>query len=363
MYSKQFMPLRLQRPDNTPLLTFYQKAEISSFLAENQEMVRPLLERREVRELLERAGAVPDNGHSRAAMSRLESLGLPKGNPCAEPSSSTLATSLTRLGTEHDEVRRERIDRNIADVAELLRVARAAESPAISSEISRLVQEKMENLVTESAQLQLKDSEGTKAVTRAHGYAAARPLRRMTATMATPDPTDVIVNLLKSEIGYLFFDRTRIRPSGFAVGEHLYALSLAPGEEVVLEQKTFSKRQLTYEEQTEEERQKDLELSSTLSTELQEGAERQRNRTNSAGFTAGGSVGGNIYGVEVSANLGYSTNLTEANRPVLRRSKRTPVPPNGWPQSIGQRTRSRSRFPERRGSRPPPSGYFAIRIA
>src|SRR4051812_35888437 len=50
---------------------------------------------------------------------------------------------------------------------------------------------------------------------------------------------DVLQQLLSSELGYLFFDRTRIRPQRFMIGEHVFALSHAPGEEVVLEQKTF----------------------------------------------------------------------------------------------------------------------------
>lgn len=124
---------------------------------------------------------------------------------------------------------------------------------------------------------------------------------------------DNLLNLVKSEIGYLFLDRTRIRPTGFAVGEHVYSLSLAPGEELVLEQKTFSKRQTTYEQVDESEAQIDLEMTSTLSTELQEGLEWQNSRTASSGFQAGGSVGGNIKGIDVGVNLAYSENVTDAS--------------------------------------------------
>src|SRR6185295_12248797 len=49
--------------------------------------------------------------------------------------------------------------------------------------------------------------------------------------------TELVAALLASDIGYAFLDRTRIRPAGFALGEHVYALGLAPGEEVILEQK------------------------------------------------------------------------------------------------------------------------------
>ena len=61
------------------------------------------------------------------------------------------------------------------------------------------------------------------------------------------DPA-ALLRMLRSEVGYFFLDRTRIRPKGFALGEHIYTLSLAPGEEVVIEQKTFSKKEATYEE-------------------------------------------------------------------------------------------------------------------
>jgi hypothetical protein len=130
----------------------------------------------------------------------------------------------------------------------------------------------------------------------------------------------VLRELLQSELGWLFFDRTRIRPGGFAVGENVFSLSLAPGEEVVLEQRTFSKRETTFEEQTEQERQLDLELSSTLSTELAEGVERENNRSSQSGFQIGGSLGGNFKGLQVNASAGYSSSVSEASTLTRKRS-------------------------------------------
>jgi hypothetical protein len=132
--------------------------------------------------------------------------------------------------------------------------------------------------------------------------------------------SDELVNLVRSEMGYLFLDRTRIRPTGFGLGEHVYALSLAPGEELVLEQKTYSKRQATFEQEDESEQQTDLEMTSTLSTELQEGLEWQNSRTTSSGFQAGGQLGGDIKGVQVGVNLSYSNNATEASTSSRTRS-------------------------------------------
>lgn len=131
---------------------------------------------------------------------------------------------------------------------------------------------------------------------------------------------DSFVNALKSDVGYLFLDRTRIRPRGFAVGEHIYSLSLAPGEEVVLEQKTFSKRSVTFEEQTEDEKQYDIELSSTLTNEIQEGFERETSLTDTKGFKVGGEIGGKIKAVDVKLSASYSNDITEANNHTTTRS-------------------------------------------
>ncbi len=95
-------------------------------------------------------------------------------------------------------------------------------------------------------------------------------------SVLSDEDVELIAGLLKSTIGYGFLDRTRITPVGFEVGEHVYALGLTPGEEVVIEQKTFTKRQATFEDQTEQEQQLDIELSSTYSTEIQEGFDRQK---------------------------------------------------------------------------------------
>ena len=135
---------------------------------------------------------------------------------------------------------------------------------------------------------------------------------------------------LSSELGFLFLDRTRITPKGFALGEHIASLSLAPGEEVVLEQKTFSKRETSFEEVSEQERQYDMELSSTLTTELTEGLERENSRTGEDSFRGslayGSNIGGQIpgtpvtIGADVKAEAGYSRTVTDADRQTQSRS-------------------------------------------
>ncbi len=149
-----------------------------------------------------------------------------------------------------------------------------------------------------------------------------------------PEPTDPAQELdnhrqlLGSEVGWLFFDRTRVRPAGFGLGEHLHSMSLAPGEEVVVEQRTFSKREVTFEDQSEEEQQFDLELSSTLSTELSEGLDRESSRSEQTATQVGGSFGLGvtvpIEGIPVEANVkvdaSQASTLNQASSQTRRRS-------------------------------------------
>jgi hypothetical protein len=139
------------------------------------------------------------------------------------------------------------------------------------------------------------------------------------------DQANLLLGLLKSDLGYLFMDRTRIQPDGFRLGEHVFALGLAPGEEVTLEQKTFAKRQTTYEEQDEREQQLDLELASTLTTELQEGFEATKSHNDTTGLslshTGQYSSPDFFWGkINASHTIGYTRNVTEASQETSRHS-------------------------------------------
>lgn len=141
------------------------------------------------------------------------------------------------------------------------------------------------------------------------------------------DVANLFVGLLKSDLGYLFMDRTRIQPSGFRIGEHVFGLALAPGEEVTIEQRTFAKRQVTYEEQNETEQQFDLELASTLTTELQEGFERTKNHNDTSGLTLSHtgqySTPDFFWGkINASHTIGYTRNVTDASQETSRRSSK-----------------------------------------
>jgi hypothetical protein len=145
-------------------------------------------------------------------------------------------------------------------------------------------------------------------------------------TVLSRQDAELIAGLLQSEVGLVFLDRTRIRPVGFALGEHIYALGLAPDEEVTLEQKTFTKRQLTLEEQNEQEKQFDIEFSNTLSTELQEGFERQRSQSDSWGLSASHtgqySSPANLPWGQINAShtIGITNDVTNASQQTARRS-------------------------------------------
>jgi hypothetical protein len=144
-------------------------------------------------------------------------------------------------------------------------------------------------------------------------------------TVLEEQETELIAGLLQSTVGFVFLDRTRIRPAGFGIGEHVYALGLAPAEEVLLEQKTFAKKQSTFEEQTEQEKQFDIEFSSTYTTELQEGLERQRSLTDSWGLGISQSTNYQSpmtpYGqVNAGYTVNYTKNVTQASQESSRRS-------------------------------------------
>jgi hypothetical protein len=136
-------------------------------------------------------------------------------------------------------------------------------------------------------------------------------------TMAGQTSVDALV---ASELGLLFLDRTRIRPLGFALGEHIQSFSLAPGEEVTLEMKTYSKKEESFEKSSEQEKTFDTELSSTLTTELNEGMTAENSRNTGDTSTMGVNVGGNIDGITFNVGPTSSSTLQNANRDSVTQS-------------------------------------------
>src|SRR5262249_13742423 len=85
-------------------------------------------------------------------------------------------------------------------------------------------------------------NEGREAALNMIAASENQILRELHPSVLGDKSLEALAGLLQPTIGYAFLDRTRIRPAGFAIGEHIYAIGLAPSEEIVLEQKTFTKR-------------------------------------------------------------------------------------------------------------------------
>lgn len=308
VYSYYFVPLSITFDDNeTPILPEYKKWWLLF-----HHMSDPLwiYKMKDVAERLKIP--LPD-------LLKKNDITLPLIGPGTGPKPGTGPGIGPRPGTTYPT--KDKIKANVSDVQDIITLLRGKVSESDRGMVD-LIERKTKEIdaAVEEAPLRMY---GTPA------ESAKMMITYSTAEVATVAPStalqqaqeiDSFLNALKGDVGYLFLDRTRIRPKGFAIGEHIYDLSLSPGEEVVLEQKTFSKRSMTFEEQDEEERQFDLEFSSTLTNEIQEGFERQTSLTDARGFQVGGSLGAEYKGVQVNANASYSRNITEANNQTKTRS-------------------------------------------
>ena len=123
---------------------------------------------------------------------------------------------------------------------------------------------------------------------------------------------DVLLGLLRSQVGMLFLDRTRLSPAGLVVGEHIFALALAPAEEVTLEQHSFVQVDRSNESQVESESTTETETTGSQTSDLSDVVSATLNQTNNHGFTAGGSIGFD-YGVKVDAEVKDSNTTTQAD--------------------------------------------------
>jgi hypothetical protein len=153
-----------------------------------------------------------------------------------------------------------------------------------------------------------------KPAAAAKGKAAAKP-----AAAAIPsitilnNPLEDLQSQLNQAFGALFLDRVRIRPAGSALGEELLSLSLAPGEEVVIEQTTFSKKDYTFEQQNESESQVDLQFESALTTSMEEGFDQQRNHTARTDLGLKADVTIPVDGVPINVGASAQNSVTDAD--------------------------------------------------
>jgi hypothetical protein len=112
-------------------------------------------------------------------------------------------------------------------------------------------------------------------------------------------------------VGVLFTDRLRFQPSGLVMGERIYALSLAPGEEVQLRQVVESKRQTVAEDIKDREAEQQLTLSSTWTTEITEVLRESQSRQSSSTLgLSGGADLTNLTGGFVPINVGGSASFS-----------------------------------------------------
>lgn len=125
-----------------------------------------------------------------------------------------------------------------------------------------------------------------------------------------------------SELGTLFLERTRISPAGCAVGDQVCSISLAPGEEVSIEQKSFSERQTSYEESTESGIEKEFEFSSTLTTDLQNSLSNTVSESQTRGFNISANAGGEVAGIKLGVDASFSNTVNESDQTTRQNSSR-----------------------------------------
>jgi hypothetical protein len=303
VYSGYFVPLPLNFEGSAvPILTHLQKTMLVPYLTMAEQFFTKPEQMAALNSVLEMNDLVKLK----------EKLTQPQLNVALDRRSDNFERQVSLL---QDVVRQVTV--NLGDIGATIS-AQAATNPAASVTL-KMLEQQQDQLMAVTADL-TSTSYAASAAAQLLSSMNDATQQQQREMMSDEQRLDLLLNLLKTQIGWLFLDRTRIRPIGYAVGEHVHSLSLAPGEELVVEQKAFSKRQATYDELTEQERQFDLELSSSLSTELQEGLDEQvnRNATNGQGFGA-------ISGFDVQLNLFDIVNLqkfktTEASNDTKRRS-------------------------------------------
>jgi hypothetical protein len=110
-------------------------------------------------------------------------------------------------------------------------------------------------------------------------------------------------------LGILFQDRLRFRPAGLVAGDQVFSLSLAPGEEATLTQRSETKRSRSFEEILDKEVERQLEFSSTWTTDFSQADTSTESSTTSGNLGIG--IGIPIEGVNVNVNAAVSA--TDAN--------------------------------------------------
>lgn len=124
-------------------------------------------------------------------------------------------------------------------------------------------------------------------------------------------------------LGILYYDRLRFRPSGLVAGDHVYSLSLAPGEEVTLTQRSETKRSRAFEEILDRTTEQELEFSSTWSTDVSQ--EDAASATSTVGGNLGVSASIPIDVVEIGVNAGVNASQSNTVSSTRQRSRTNQV--------------------------------------
>lgn len=295
IYSNYFVPLLVTfKDDRTPVLPFYTKQKIL------ESAQYGIIDPDRLQIILRELGFSELWNMNAMAEARVRLEGSTSPTP-DDSESRRAGRDLTNIGG------------TVREATKLLEVL----SPKLQEE-DREILSLVSRRLSESTHVLLKNGGATGQGVLTEGK-AVRP------TVLGQQDVEFIAGLLQSDIGIVFLDRTRIRPVGFALGEHIYALALAPGEEVTLEQKTFTKRQVTFEEQSEQERQFDIELASTYSTEIQESFQRQHSLSDAWGLNlshTGQYQSPQFFWGQFNAShtIAYTKNVTDANQETASRS-------------------------------------------
>jgi len=113
-------------------------------------------------------------------------------------------------------------------------------------------------------------------------------------------------------LGRLYYDRLRLRPAGLTPGEQVYSLSLAPGEEVTLTQRSETKRSRSFEEVITASDERDLEFNSTWSTDLTQATTDSTTSTQNASLNAGLNIQTPVISANIGGQVSTSTSQTHS---------------------------------------------------
>ena len=147
------------------------------------------------------------------------------------------------------------------------------------------------------------------ATTSAIAASSQMPVQSAAASGGLVD----VWNQIRQDVGIIFLDRIRIRLVESVLGEELLSMSLAPGERVVLEQKSFSQRETTFEDENETDTEQDIQLDSSLTTALEVAMSQQQTQSTKTDMGASLGFNGASLGVPIDAKAQASNSVSDAD--------------------------------------------------